>query len=88
MDLPICSRLPHCRYLFSGGRFASVGEISLPGPLATMWRSSVKRFRGGARSSGFRNSKELWEEDMGQVASGWLMRTAPFSDEGAHLSLP
>ena len=70
------------------GSFSQEGVFPLsdkhpaPAPVSTIWKSSVKRFAGRSRASGYRFSQELWDEAMGQVASGWLIEPLPFSEEG------
>ena len=70
------------------GSFSQEGVFPLsekhpaPAPVATLWRSSVKRFMERSRASGFRFSQELWDEAMEQVSSGWLSEPLPFTEEG------
>ena len=66
------------------GSFSQEGVFPLsekhpsPSPVSSIWRSSVKRFKERARSSGYRFSQELWDEAMSQVASGWLIEPLTF----------
>ena len=64
------------------------GKHPAPAPVATIWRSSAKRFRERAMDSGYRRSQELWGDTMAQVSSGWLSVPLPFSEAGAPLSSP
>ena len=53
-----------------------------PFPVATVWNSSVKRFRERALSSGYRNADSIWGETLSHVQEGWLSQPAEFSPNG------
>ena len=53
-----------------------------PAPVAKIWRSSVKRFKEMALSSGYRFPKAIWGEAMAQVSPGWPIERIPFYEEG------
>ena len=73
---------PTTGFLPQSGVFPVSPKAKRPLPAASVWNSSLKRFRERSRASGIRNAEALWEEALSQVQEGWLIQPAEFSPDG------